>query len=52
MKLNKLGIVLPREKRMVSAAPEKWSFEAKMSGDGLGGCVIALVGEKKVRQRP
>ena len=45
-KLAKLGVSCQKADELVAAALENGALGAKMSGGGLGGCVIALVGEK------
>ena len=45
-KLAKLGVSCQKADELVAVALENEALGAKMSGGGLGGCVIALVGEK------
>ena len=45
-KLDKLGVSCQKADELVAAALENGALGAKMSGGGLGGCVIALVGER------
>ena len=45
-KLARLGVSCQKADELVAVAIENGALGAKMSGGGLGGCVIALVGEK------
>lgn len=45
-KLAKLGVSCQKADELVAVALENGALGAKMSGGGLGGCVIALVGER------
>ena len=45
-KLAKLGVSCQKADELVETALENGALGAKMSGGGLGGCVIALVGER------
>ncbi|MBP2623743.1 mevalonate kinase [Streptococcus oricebi] len=45
-KLAQLGVSCPKADSLVEQALENGALGAKMSGGGLGGCVIALVREK------
>ena len=45
-KLTQLGVSCPKVDALVSLAVENGALGAKMSGGGLGGCIIALVKEK------
>ena len=45
-KLANLGVSCQKADELVAVAIENGALGAKMSGGGLGGCVIALVGER------
>lgn len=45
-KLTQLGVSCPKADALVSLVVENGALGAKMSGGGLGGCIIALVKEK------
>ena len=48
--LRKLGVSSPEADKLVSSAIASGALGAKMSGGGLGGCIIALVADHKNAQ--
>ena len=47
LSLKNLGVSCPEADRLVATAQENGALGAKMSGGGLGGCIIALVASKE-----
>ena len=47
LSLKNLGVSCPEVDRLVATAQENGALGAKMSGGGLGGCIIALVASKE-----
>ncbi|MCY7210057.1 mevalonate kinase [Streptococcus sp. IsoGale021] len=47
LSLKNLGVSCPEADRLVATAQENGALGAKMSGGGLGGCIIALVASEE-----
>ena len=47
LSLKNLGVSCPEADRLVATVQENGALGAKMSGGGLGGCIIALVASKE-----
>ena len=47
LSLKSLGVSCPEADKLVSMAQANGALGAKMSGGGLGGCIIALVANKE-----